>query len=172
MKIITKILQTLLQNLHIAFGPLLHVPLFSWRFHQYGFIYGAGLYRFSKRNQNLCSLSEEIVIFLWGGSTWRVPKFGCRMSVFTGHRPVVDKLLNTEYEWNPALARDTSVKTSRLILWSWQYIQFLYYMHRNYRHAVITRMWHPSGLTILWRRLRTWPVNYYGGMVHAKASHM
>jgi hypothetical protein len=41
---------------------------------------------------------EKIILFL---TVWRAPNFGAGLFIFVGHRPLMDKLLNDEYEQKP-----------------------------------------------------------------------
>lgn len=72
------------------------LPLFSWRYRLCSCIYGDGLDKQLGFNKNRKSRVRENTSFRGGTAEWPSGMF-----IFTGHRPMTDKLLNTDYELNP-----------------------------------------------------------------------
>jgi hypothetical protein len=70
-----------LQSRRFAFGPLVRVPLFSWRYHQCSFIWEHGLHNSVKFNENRSEKNGHFVFWSPAG----------RASIF-GHPSVIDKL--------------------------------------------------------------------------------
>jgi hypothetical protein len=70
---------------HFTFGPLVHVPLSSWRHHQCSLTYRAGLHKLLKSNQNYWSSFQENC------------QFEAAVFISSRHWPMTDTFLNAEW---------------------------------------------------------------------------
>jgi hypothetical protein len=146
-----------------------HLPLFSWRyqnsllFRDVVSISGYNLISF------ILAVFEKGATLCFGGHLKCPPIFGTGMFIFTDHRPVINKLLNTKWEWSPSSTSGATEEHIYACMHTYIHKHIYTYIHKHiytYIHACMHTYTHACIHTYINTCINTHMLTYTHACIH------